>query len=179
MASSAKSVLKSELCFRLFAFGSCGRPLWAVRPLAASAPLAAFEALEGRGGSSASSPLSASSRFDKYLSTSFSKASQIPGSLSASFGQGRACSSGSQVQSSLSFRQLALRSSRLRARQGTEGRASTRCCAARAGEVRLLASGTTQRKMQHLAGRAICVRPNPSIERTRPGKPGRASHVKR
>ena len=57
------------------------------------------------------------------------------------------------------------------------GRAGTRCCAARAGGVRLLAGGATQRTM-----RAGCVHrplPNPSIERTSPGKPGAASHLKR
>jgi hypothetical protein len=57
------------------------------------------------------------------------------------------------------------------------GRASTRCYAARAGEVRLLAARVTQRRMQFRA--MPCAPPNPSIERTRPGKPGRASHVKR
>src|SRR5688572_24485645 len=62
---------------------------------------------------------------------------------------------------------------------GQTGRASTRCFAARAGEVRLLANCVTQRKMQAAQARASGVRPNPSIERTSPGKPGAASHVKR
>ena len=60
---------------------------------------------------------------------------------------------------------------------GKVGRASTRCYAARAGEMRLLASDSTQRKMQLWA--VPCAPPNPSIERTSPGKPGDASHGKR
>ncbi len=63
------------------------------------------------------------------------------------------------------------------AKPNAKGRAGTRCCAARAGGGRLLVSGATQRTM-----RAGCVPrplPNPSIERTAPGKPGAASHLKR
>jgi len=42
----------------------------------------------------------------------------------------------------------------------------------------LLSCGTTQRTMR--AGRVLsCARSNPSIERTCPGKPGHASHLKR
>jgi hypothetical protein len=64
------------------------------------------------------------------------------------------------------------------AKPNTRGRAGTSCCAARAGGVRLLAGSATQRTMR--AGRVPqSALPNPSIERTRPGKPGRASHVKR
>ena len=64
------------------------------------------------------------------------------------------------------------------AKPNTRGRAGTSCCAARAGGVRLLAGGATQRTMR--AGRVpLSALPNPSIERTRPGKPGQASHVKR
>ena len=68
----------------------------------------------------------------------------------------------------------ALRSS---AKPNTSGRAGTRCCAARAGGVRLLASSVTQRTMR--VGRVHRPLPNPSIERTSPGKPGAASHLKR
>jgi len=64
------------------------------------------------------------------------------------------------------------------AKPNTTGRAGTSCCAARAGGFGLLAGSATQRTM--LAG---CVPqsalPNPSIERTSPGKPGAASHLKR
>jgi len=64
------------------------------------------------------------------------------------------------------------------AKPNTRGRAGTSCCAARAGGVRSLASGVTQRTMQ--AGRVVLrPLPNPSIERTSPGKPGAASHLKR
>jgi len=64
------------------------------------------------------------------------------------------------------------------AKPNTRGRAGTSCFAARAGGVRLLASVVTQRTMQ--AG-SVVLRPlpNPSIERTSPGKPGAASHLKR
>lgn len=178
MTSSAVSVLKSKRRFRPYAFGSCGRLLRAVRPLAASAPLATFETLKVCAGSSASSPRSAS-RFGKGVSTSFSKASQVQGSLSVSSGHGRASSGFALAQGSLPLKQF-VASSRSHARKGSKGPASTRCCAARAGEVRLLACDSTQRKMQGLAGRAICVRPNPSIERTLSGlRPPSASHVKR
>ena len=64
------------------------------------------------------------------------------------------------------------------AKPNTRGRAGTSCFAARAGGARLLASVVTQRTMQ--AG-SVVLRPlpNPSIERTSPGKPGAASHLKR
>ena len=62
------------------------------------------------------------------------------------------------------------------AKPNTRVRAATSF--ARGGGFGLLASGATQRTM-----RAGCVfrdaRPNPSIERTCPGKPGQASHLKR
>ena len=64
------------------------------------------------------------------------------------------------------------------AKPNTRGRAGTSCCAARAGGVRLLVGGVTQRTMR--AGRVPqSALPNPSIERTSPGKPGAASHLKR
>jgi hypothetical protein len=64
------------------------------------------------------------------------------------------------------------------AKPNTRGRAGTRCCAARAGGVRLLASGTTQRTM-HAGCVPQCALPNPSINRTSPGKPGAAGYLKR
>jgi hypothetical protein len=64
------------------------------------------------------------------------------------------------------------------AKPNTRGRAGTSCFAARAGGFGLLASGATQRTMR--AGRVPqSALPNPSIERTSPGKPGAASHLKR
>jgi len=64
------------------------------------------------------------------------------------------------------------------AKPNARGRAGTSCWAARAGGVRLLAGGATQRTMR--AGRVPqSALPNPSIERTSPGKPGAASHLKR
>lgn len=168
MAASAINVLKSSCFWPCHAFGMCGRLVWAVRPLAASAPLAGLRAWEGRAGSSASSPLSVSS-FGASRCRSFSKASPVQGSLPPG-----------RRSSSHSGQEFPSQSSRLRARQGTVGRASTSCFAARAAEVRLLASSATQRTMHRHAGRVpLGARPNPSIERTSPGKPGAASHVKR
>ena len=64
------------------------------------------------------------------------------------------------------------------AKPNTRSRAGTSCCAARAGGFGLLAGGATQRTMR--AGRVPqSALPNPSIERTSPGKPGAASHLKR
>jgi hypothetical protein len=58
------------------------------------------------------------------------------------------------------------------AKPNSRDRAGTSCCAARAGGFGLLASGATQRTMR--AGRVPqSALPNPSIERTSPGKPGR------
>jgi hypothetical protein len=168
MAASATRVLKSGHHWPCHAFGMCGRLVRAVRPLAASASLASLHALEGCAGSGASSPLRVSS-FGHNRCRSFSKASLGQGSLP--LGRRKPSHSGQKPLS---------QSSRLRARQCTAGRASTSCFAARAGEVRLLAGGATQRTMRRHAGPVpLGARPNPSIERTRPGKPGRASHVKR
>ena len=73
---------------------------------------------------------------------------------------------------------LQMQALRTSAKPNARGRAGTSCSAARAGGVRLLASGTTQRTMR--AGRVPqSALPNPSIERTSPGKPGAASHLKR
>ena len=59
--------------------------------------------------------------------------------------------------------------SRWSARPNVGGRAGTNCFAVRAGGVRFVASGTTQHKMQvRVAPR---VRPNPSFEPTRSGRP--------
>ena len=64
------------------------------------------------------------------------------------------------------------------AKPKTGGRAGTRCCAARAGGVHLLASVVTQRAIRAGSG-VLRPLPNPSIERTCPGRPGHASHLKR
>lgn len=169
MVASAINVLKSKRCRPCHAFGTFGRPTRAVRPLAASAPLASLRALEGHAGSSASSPRSVSS-FGHNCCPSF----QRPRRLAAPERRNSSC------WGFLLCQELQSQSSRLRARQGTEGRASTSCFAARAGEVRLLACSATQRTMRRQVGRVpFGARPNPSIERTRPGKPVLASHVKR
>ena len=75
------------------------------------------------------------------------------------------------------------------AKPNTRGRAGTSCFAARAGGVRLLAGGVTQRTMRAGSG-ALRPMPNPSIERTNNGgsslrafasaqPPLFASHLKR
>jgi len=64
------------------------------------------------------------------------------------------------------------------AKPNTRGRAGTSCFAARAGDFGLLAGGATQRTM-HAGCVPQSALPNPSIERTSPGKPGAASHLKR
>jgi len=62
------------------------------------------------------------------------------------------------------------------AKPNTRGRAATSF--ARGGGFGLFAGGATQRTMH--AGRVLLsALPNPSIERTSPGKPGAASHLKR
>jgi hypothetical protein len=82
-----------------------------------------------------------------------------------------------------------MRALRRSAKPNARGRAGTSCCAARAGGVRLLASGATQRTMR--AGSVPqSALPNPSIERTNNGgssftafaeaqPPLFASHLKR
>jgi len=75
------------------------------------------------------------------------------------------------------------------AKPKTRGRAGTSCCAARAGGVRLLAGGATQRTT-HAGSELLRPLPNPSIERTNNGgsslsafasaqPPLFASHLKR
>jgi hypothetical protein len=171
MGSLGTSVLNSASCWPCHAFGTCGRPVWAVRPLAAGAPPACPEAWEGRAGSSVSSAFTSFRSVAAFV-CSPSKASQGRGSLPLERNQLLTCPARAR-----SHAVVTASASRYRARQSKAGRASTSCFAARAGEVRLLASGATQRKMQFRA--VPCAPPNPSIERTRPGKPGRASHVKR
>ena len=69
-----------------------------------------------------------------------------------------------------------MQAQRRSARPNTRGRAATSF--ARGGGFGVLAGGATQRTMR--AGRVPSgARSNPSIERTCPGKPGHASHLKR
>jgi hypothetical protein len=136
----------------------------AARPLAVSAPSWWFVA----GASVSVEPEGGNERKDRWPGHSF-----FGGFQNAMFGkalvalrQVTACSV--QIQ--------ALRSSS--AKPNARSRAGTSCCAARAGGVRLLAGDATQRTMRagSVPQHAL---PNPSIERTSPGKPGAASHLKR
>ena len=90
---------------------------------------------------------------------------------------GRAKGSQKRVFGKAELRLPQTQALRRSAKPNTRGRAGTRCYAALAGGARLLSGSAAQRTM-----RAGCVHrplPNPSIERTSPGKPGAASHLKR
>jgi hypothetical protein len=174
MNSLASHCLESNRRMCSFARGTWANLPRAVRPLAASAPAADLEALRGSASAGVSSVLSKKevAQSSGIQSLCFSQALE-----EGSTQQGQAI----QIRVPAVFRQAMpsqrSQASRMRARQIAVGRAGTSRFAARAGGVRLLASGATQRKLQ---GRvAPCVRPNPSIERTCPGKPGHASHLKR
>jgi len=172
MSSPAGHCLESNRRMCSFASGTWANLPRAVRPLAASAPTAAFEALEGSGLSSVCAPLG------KMTSGqgSGSQGSSSQGSLASGRIRVRLASRGHETCARVG-RSLPTVASRRSARQSRVGRAGTSCFAARAGGFGLLVSGATQRKMQ---GRVVPrVRPNPSIERTCPGKPGHASHLKR
>jgi hypothetical protein len=146
MSAFAKNVLKSEGRSPLYAFGTCGRLVWAVRPLAASAPLADLGANEMQGRAKSGNCASfRAGRLTGLYSSSLVFCRPLP--LGAY--PGRRFSGCSQVQRSLPF--------------GRDKRAF-------AGNA---ASTRMQAQVVHRAP------PNCSIERTRPVKPGRASHVKR
>ena len=144
MTALAKNVLKLKRRSPLYAFGTCGRLVWAVRPLAASARLADLRVNQGHARSGGYASFKAGRLIGLY-SGSF----VFAGSLPQGSDPGRCCSGGSQGQRSLPF-----------------GR-NTRAFASSAARIR------TQAEAVHTAP------PNCSIERTRPGKPGRAPHVKR
>lgn len=152
MASSFTHVLKSKRCLCRFARGRWATAARAVRPLAASAPAAVLEAWQGSSASSVSSPFSTGS----HCAGPSGRQRSLPIGRNSL----QVCPARSEGRAAVQA--LASRSS---ARQSQEGRASTRCFAARAGGLRLLASGVTHRKMQIRA--VPCAPPNPSIERTR------------
>jgi len=133
----------------------------AVRPLAASARLEWL----GTGSTLCAEPAVTSEEKAFLVAHSFLECTKNPmfGKAQLSLCEVTACSKQKQ----------ALRRS---AKPNTRGRAATSF--ARGGGFGLFAVGATQRTM--LAG---CVPqsalPNPSIERTCPGKPGQASHLKR
>jgi len=137
----------------------------AVRPLAASAPLLVREALVSRTSSSAVSSVSKPCLF---------KASIAPvsgGSLLCNLWPAK----GREVNAFASV-QLSPWASRRSARPGCSSRAATSF--ARGGGFCLLAGGVTQRT--RLAGSVpLGALPNPSINRTSPGKPGAACYLKR
>ena len=146
MANFSKSVLKSEDRSPLYAFGTCGRLVWAVRPLAASARLADLGTKEIQSRAKSGNCVSFKA---PRLGRLYSSSLVFAGSLPPGSDPGLCFSGCSQVQRSLPF-----------------GR-NKRAFAGSAASTRI------QVKAVHRAP------PNPSIERTRPGKPGRASHVKR
>jgi len=138
----------------------------AVRPLAASAPLLVREALAGLANSRAMPPVS---------KPCFRKASLAP-----ILGTGLLCSfwpaKGREFSWCSSVRRSCSSASRWSARPGCSGRAATSF--ARGSGLGLLASGVIQRTMY--AGSVLLgALPNPSINRTCPGKPGHAGYLKR
>jgi hypothetical protein len=129
-----------------FACGTNSRLMWAVRPLAASAPLADVQAneIQGRARSAKCASFKAG-RLNGLFSGSLVSAGSLPlGSV-----RGHCFLAGSHAQRSLPF-----------------------------GRKKRLATGMPER-IRIKAQAVHRAPPNPSIERTRPGKPGRASHVKR
>ena len=138
----------------------------AVRPLAASAPLLVREAWVSRTSSSTVS--------------SVSKPCLFKASITPVLGGGLLCNlwpaKGREVNAFASVQPSFSSASRRSARQGCSGWAATSF--ARGAGFGLLASCTTQRTMR--AGSVpLGALPNPSINRTSPGKPVAASHVKR
>jgi hypothetical protein len=146
MPAFAIKVLNPNRRSPRFAFGTNSRLVWAVRPLAASAPLADLQANEIQG--RAKSAKCASFKAGR-LNGLFSGSLVCEGSLPLGSALGHFSLAGTHAQRSLPL-----------------GR-KQRVVAGSAERIRIQAQAV------HRAP------PNPSIKRTRPGKPGRASHVKR
>jgi len=138
----------------------------AVRPLAASAPLLVREAWAGRAGSRSEASVSKHC-FCKAVSAPVSCAGLVCNFWPS---KGRGFNAHFSVQPSFSS------ASRLSARQGCSGRAATSFT--RGAGFGLLAGGVTQRTM-HAGTVLLGALPNPSINRTSPGKPGAACYLKR
>jgi len=138
----------------------------AVRPLAASAPLLVREAWASRAGSRIEASVSKHC-LCKAVSVPVSCAGLVCNLWPA---KGRRFNTHSSVQPSF------LSASRRSARPGCSGRAATSF--ARGGGFGLLAGCATQRTVR--AGSVLLgALPNPSINRTSPGKPGAACYLKR
>ena len=142
----------------------------AVRPasLAASAPAVVVEALAGRSGF----------RIEAQAGRCFIGKASPHQAACLLLVSNRGCAEGQSQGSFFALQWCFSVVLRCGAAQSIAGRAGTRCFAARAGGFGLLAGGVTQRTMR--AGLVLFgARSNPSIERTSPGKPGAASHLKR
>jgi hypothetical protein len=146
MPASAMKVSNPNRRSPRFAFGTNSRLVWAVGPLAPSAPLADLQANEIQG--RARSGTGASFKAER-LNGLYSRALVFAGSLPRDTVQGHFSKAGSHARRSLPF-----------------------------GRRKRLATGMPER-IRIQAQAVHRAPPNPSIERTRPGKPGRASHVKR
>ena len=139
----------------------------AVRPasLAASARPEHIEAVAGSASARAARPLASGARPVRFVAGARS-------AVAASF----------QAEGSVhrfikgQFRSRYSEALRGSAALEMRGRAGTSF--ARAGGFSLFASGATQRTM-HAGCVLLWARPNPSVERTCPGKPGQASHLVR
>jgi hypothetical protein len=156
---------RTQVNSRAFAWHRLATAARAVRPasLAASARTAAHEALVGWARSGCE-PSAGEVRFGKALLHRV-----LVGALPHRFS---AVQGGALEQEAACWPCFS-------AGQRLYGAPETRGCAGSShGEACGLASRGTHRTMQ--AGRAVLrARPNPSIERTSPGKPGAASHLKR
>jgi len=152
-------------CLRVFARRTTAVLPRAARPLAASAPLLVREVLSGRTSSWAAA--SVSKLRCKVSLVPVSGAGSLCNFWPARCREFNPCSSLPPCHSSAPRRS---------ARPSRSGRAATSF--ARGGGFCFFASGVTQRTM--LAGSVLlCALPNPSINRTCPGKPGHAGYLKR
>ena len=162
----------------------------AARPasLASSARTEVLDAVALQASAPAARPL-ASSALSEFLASRVCERSVIfreaclseffPSRSAAEFRLvGRASGYKNSMSGKAGLELLQTQALRRSAKPNARGRAGTSCFAARAGGVRLLAGGATQRTMRAGSG-VLRALPNHSIERTCPGKPGQASHLKR
>ncbi len=98
MTAFSKNVLKSDGRSPLYAFGTCGRLVWAVRPLAASVRLAVLEATEIQGRARSGASFTAG-----RLNCLYSRSLVLPGSLPLGSAHVRCSLTGSRTKRSLPF----------------------------------------------------------------------------
>ena len=193
LISNVRQRVKQRACSKslsALAWRTWAAPARAVRPasLAASAPAVALDAGASQASARAAHPLASGALPEPLVgracvrTVAFKKAglSEHCGYRSAvrSAFQGRTGSLKTSKVSRAKLYVIQTQALRKSAKPKARGRAGTSCFAARAGGVRLLASSTTQRTM-HAGSVVLSPLPNPSINRTSPGKPGAACYLKR